>query len=323
MSSEAHPLIVIVGPTGSGKTALSLSLAAGVAELGFGAGEGEIVSCDSVAVYHDFEIGTAKPTREERARVPHHMIDVASPDKSFTAGEYARQSHQALQEIKARGNLPILVGGTGLYLRALIDGLSPAPQRSEDLRVRLRDRATHKGTSYLHGILKRLDPAAAETIHPNDLPKIIRAIEICLSEGEAMTTLWERGREPLKGFRPIKIGLNPDRKLLYERINARCRRMFDEGLVAETRALLKKYENTLLQPNSPLNALGYRQAVSLLRGEMSADQAVTAAQQAHRNYAKRQLTWFRGDQNIQWLAGLGDDPEIQKKVVALVKVAVF
>src|SRR3954467_1141883 len=187
MSSQAgHPLIVIVGPTGSGKTALSLSLATGNLAASFG--EGEIVSCDSVAVYREFEIGTAKPSREARAKVPHHLIDVASPNEPFTAGEYARQARQALEEIKARGRLPIVVGGTGLYLRALIDGLSPAPQRSEDLRIRLRDRAARKGTSYLHSILKRLDPAAAETIHPNDLPKIIRAIEICLSEGEPMTT---------------------------------------------------------------------------------------------------------------------------------------
>src|SRR5712671_3710178 len=214
MSSRVgHPLIIIVGPTGSGKTALSLSLATGALAPDFGGGE--IVSCDSVAVYRDFEIGTAKPLREERARAPHHMIDVAPPSESFTAGEYARQARQALQEIKGRGNLPIVVGGTGLYLRALIDGLSPAPQRSEDLRTRLRRRANQKGTGHLQKILRRLDPAAAEKIHANDLPKIIRAIEICLSEGQAMTTLWERGREPLKGFRIIKIGLNPDRKALY------------------------------------------------------------------------------------------------------------
>jgi tRNA dimethylallyltransferase len=320
MSSQAgHPLIVIVGPTGSGKTALSLSLATGSLAASFG--EGEIVSCDSVAVYREFEIGTAKPSREARAKVPHHLIDVASPNEPFTAGEYARQARQALEEIKARGRLPIVVGGTGLYLRALIDGLSPAPQRSEDLRTRLRDRAARKGTSYLHSILKRLDPSAAETIHPNDLPKIIRAVEICLSEGEAMTTLWGRGRDPLQGFRLVKIGLNPERKLLYERINARGRRMFEEGLVEETRTLLSKYEHSLSQPNSPINALGYRQAVSVLREEMSADEAVAAAQQAHRNYAKRQLTWFRSDPNIEWLTGFGDDADTEAKAGAIANEA--
>ena len=211
---------------------MSLSLATSALPRGFGGGE--IVSCDSVAVYRDFEIGTAKPSREQRASIPHHMIDVASPNESFTAGEYARQARQALQEIKGQGKLPIVVGGTGLYLRALIEGLSPAPQRSEDLRSRLRHRATDKGANYLHKILRRLDPAAAENIHANDLPKIIRAIEICLSEGQPMTTLWARGREPLTGFRLIRVGLNPGRKLLYKRINGRCCRMFDGGLIEET-----------------------------------------------------------------------------------------
>lgn len=315
-SDKTNPLLlVIVGPTGSGKTALSLSLALGALAEKFAGSE--IVSCDSVAVYREFEIGTAKPSREERARVPHHMIDVASANKSFTAGEYARRTRTLLRDIQKRGRVPIVTGGTGLYLRALIDGLSPGPPRSEQLRERLRQRAEAKGSAYLHRILNRMDPAAAAAIHANDLPKLIRGIEVCLSVGEKMTNLWRQGRDPLTGFRIVRIGLNPDRALLYARIDARCRRMFDLGLVDETRELLNKYPATLLQLNSPLNALGYRQAAQFVRGEVSYEEAISAAQQAHRNYAKRQLTWFRRDPEIKWLAGFGDDASVQAQASEL------
>ena len=310
-------LLVIAGPTGSGKTALAMALATGLLSKKFGGSE--IVSCDSVAIYREFEIGTAKPSREERARVAHHMIDVASPNETFTAGEYARQARMALNEIGQRGKVPIVVGGTGLYLRALIDGLSPGPQRSEALRERLRKRADLKGADYLHRVLARLDREAAAAIHANDIPKVIRAIEVCLAAGDKMTNLWRQGRDPLAGFRIVKIGLNPDRTLLYQQINSRCQRMFDGGLVEETRGLLSKYATTMLQPNSPLNALGYRQAVEFIRGKMTYQEAISAAQQAHRNYAKRQLTWFRSDTAINWLAGFGDVRYIQAQAAELIK----
>ena len=293
------PLLCIVGPTGSGKTALSLALA--------DRSSAEIVSCDSVAVYREFEIGTAKPSREERSRVPHHMIDVASPDVEMTAGEYARLARAALHDIKQRGNMPIVVGGTGLYLRALLEGLFPGPPRSEELRARLKRREP----SRLHRILRRLDAAAADRIHRNDVPKMVRAIEATLSARRTITAQFAAGRDPLQGFDVTLVGIDPDRQALYERIDDRCRLMFAEGLVEETRTLLERHPRLLDRPNSPLNALGYKQAVDHIRGELSLDQAVAATAQAHRNYAKRQLTWFRNQhQDVHWLRGFGDEPAV-------------
>jgi len=286
-------LVVIVGPTASGKTALSLSLAER-----FG---GEIVNCDSVAVYREFEIGTAKPSREERARVPHHLLDICSPDEAMTAGEYARRAREVLAELRSRGRLPIVVGGTGLYLRALLEGLFPGPQRSEEWRERLRASAAKKGSAHLHRVLMRLDREAAEKIHPNDEPKLIRAIEVCLAARKPMSELWEQGREPLRGFRILRIGLDPERQQLYVRINERAAMMFTAGLVAEANRLLKKY------PASPvLGSLGYKQAVQLIRGEVTREEAVAAAQQGHRNYAKRQMTWFRREPEVKWIKGFGE-----------------
>lgn len=293
-------LVVILGPTASGKTALSLTLAESFC--------GEIVNCDSLAMYREFEIGTAKPTAAERARAPHHLLDCVQPAAYFTAGEYARQARATIREISDRGHLPIVVGGTGLYLRALLEGLFPGPQRSEALRQRLRSRAAEKGPQYLHGILRRLDPAASGNIHANDTPKLIRAIEVCLASRQKMTDLWRQGREPLRGFRILRLGLNPDRTKLYERINSRAQQMFELGLVEETAGLLDRYGDSI----RPLSSLGYKQAVQLLRGEITRDQAITAAQQAHRNYAKRQLTWFRREPDVGWLSGFGDESAIQR-----------
>jgi len=294
-------LVAILGPTASGKTALSLELAERF--------QGEIVNCDSVAIYREFEIGTAKPSAEERARVPHHLFDIVAPDSYITAGEYARQGRQVLNDIKARGHLPIVVGGTGLYLRALLEGLFPGPQRSEELRGRLRAAGERRGAGYLHRILRRLDAEAAGKIHANDTPKLIRAIEVCLAARRQMTEMWKQGREPLTGFHVLRLGLNPDRDALYARINERACRMFAMGLVEETRGLLEKYGETA----RPLASLGYKQAMQLLRGEVSREAAIRAAQQAHRNYAKRQLTWFRREPEVVWLAGFGEEAEVREK----------
>ena len=302
-------LVVILGPTASGKTALSLALAEHF--------RGEVVNCDSVALYREFEIGTAKPSLSERARAPHHLLDFVDPTGYITAGEYSRLARQALAEIKARGYMPIVVGGTGLYLRALLDGLFPGPQRSEELRERLRFRVERNGADYLHRLLRRLDPSASAKIHANDIPKLIRAVEVCLASRQKMSEMWKQGRDPLTGFRILRLGLNPDRDALYARINQRAEKMFESGLVEETRRLMDKYGDDA----RPLASLGYKQAVQLLRGEIDLKTAVQAAQQAHRNYAKRQMTWFRPEPEVAWLDGFGDDLTVQQRAAVLVAPA--
>jgi tRNA dimethylallyltransferase len=277
-------LVVVLGPTASGKTSLSLFLAE---QLG-----GEIVSCDSVAVYRELELGTAKPAREERRRVPHHLIDIAAPTEQITAGDYARLARQAIREIHERGRLPIVVGGTGLYLRALLEGLF----------------------EYLHRLLQRLDPAAAKAIHANDVPKVIRAVEVSLGGRRPMTEMWRQGRDPLPGFRVLRIGLNPDRGALYERINARAKEMFSAGLIEETQALAGKYGEAV----RPLGSLGYRQAAQYLAGEVTLEAAIAAAQQGHRNYAKRQMTWFRREPDVYWFQGFGSEGPVRQRCLELV-----
>jgi len=331
---DREPLVVVVlGPTASGKTALALAIARRF--------HGEILNCDSVAMYREFEIGTAKPSAAERAEIPHHLLDCVDPLADMSAGEYARQARQVLREIvlreiaprenEQRRRLPIVSGGTGLYLRALLEGLFRGPQRSEELRNKLRSRAKQHGPEHLHRILRRLDAAAASRIHANDVPKVIRAIEVCLASRQTshqtshptshptMTELWQQGREPLRGFRILRLGLNPEREALYARINQRAAKMFDDaiggGLIAETERLLKKYGDQA----RPLKSLGYKQALQYLRGEVDRESALATAQQAHRNYAKRQITWFRQEPDVHWLAGFGDDPAIQAEGIAVIE----
>lgn len=262
-------------------------------------------------MYREFEIGTAKPTAAERSRVPHHLLDFVDPSADITAGEYSRQAREVLQQIRSRHALPIVVGGTGLYLRALLEGLFAGPQRSEELRERLRERASEKSAGHLHRVLARLDPAAAAKVHANDTPKLLRAIEVCLASRQKMSELWKQGRNPLQGFRIVRLGLDPERNPLYGRINQRAQRMFDGGLVEETRVLMEKYGAAA----RPLAALGYKQAVALIRGEIDPASALQAAQQAHRNYAKRQMTWFRREPDVVWISGFGNDPKVQNEAI--------
>ncbi len=298
-------LVVILGPTGSGKTSLSVALGTQF--------DGEIVSCDSVAVYRGLEIGSAKPSAEQRELVPHHLLDVVAPDAFYTAGDYAREARTAIADIAGRGKLPIVTGGTGLYLRALLQGLFAGPQRSAALRERLLRRAETRGPAGLHRILRRLDPASAARIHANDVAKVIRAIEVTLAASRPMSEAWKEGREALSGYRILRIGLDPVRAALYERINARARAMFAEGLIEETRDLIARYGRP-----PALASLGYRQAAQYLEGELTLDQAISTASQGHRNYAKRQLTWFRREPEVRWLHGFGDDPDVCAEAERLV-----
>ncbi len=301
----AEPLaVLLLGPTGSGKTALSLVLGER-----FG---GEIVSCDSVAVYRGMDLGSAKPSAAEQAGLPHHLIDIADPDQPFTAGAYSRAARAALRQIAGRVKLPIVTGGTGLYLRALTEGLFAGPERQHELRARLEQSRQRHGAAWLHRVLSRFDPPSAERIHANDTPKLIRAIEVCLTARKPMSNVMTR--DPLTGFRLLRIGLNPPRQALYDRLNARAAAMFAAGLVQETRALLACYG-----PVKALDSLGYRQAVSVLTGGLSEKTAIAEAQQGHRNYAKRQLTWFRREPDVNWIEAFGDEPETQASAINLVQ----
>jgi tRNA dimethylallyltransferase len=309
---QEYPLLVVAGPTASGKTALALRLAE---ELG-----GEIVSCDSVAVYRLMEIGTAKPKLAERERVPHHCIDLYWPDEACTAGDYARHAREAIAGIRERGRVPIVAGGTGLYLRALLEGLAPAPKRDEALRERLRARVETRGSAWLHRVLLRLDSQAAALIHANDVPKLIRSIEVTLAARQPQTQQWQAGRDPLRGYRVMQMGLapltsKPIRERLYARINDRAAAMFDRGLLRETEMLRARFGDVC----RALTALGYAQAMAVLRGESSLDAAVAAAQQGHRNYAKRQGTWFRKVETMRWLAGFGDEAGVQDEALELAR----
>jgi tRNA dimethylallyltransferase len=302
-------LIAVFGPTASGKSALSLALAER-----FG---GEIVSCDSVAVYRHMDLGTAKPSLEERARVPLHLLDLYDPNEACTAGDYARHARAVLADLAERKTLPIIAGGTGLYLRALLDGLFSAPPQNPALRMLLRRRAATRGASHLHRTLERLDPAAAALIHPNDVSKVIRAIEVSLAARKPITQQWQQGRDALTGYNILRLGLDPPRAELYARIDARAERMFQAGLVEETRGLIARFGPDC----RPFTSLGYAQAVAVLNGSLTLEQAIAAAQQGHRNYAKRQMTWFRREAElhpVQWLRGVGDSNEIIAQAIALV-----
>jgi tRNA dimethylallyltransferase len=300
------PLPVVVGPTGSGKSALALRVAL---ELG-----GEIVNCDSLQVYRRFDIGTAKVPAVERQGVAHHLIDVIDADQLFTAGDYARSAEAVLREIAERGRVPVIAGGTGFYLRALLDGLFPGPARDEELRSRLERReAKHEGS--LHRILMRLDPTAAARIHRNDKNKTMRALEVRLIEGRPLSSLFERGRAALTGFRPIKIGLDPPRELLYEHLNARTHSMFERGLVDEVRGLLAA---GIARSAKPFESLGYKQALEVVEERFTLEQAIESTQLETRRYAKRQLTWFRKEQKVYWLSGFGHEARVQSEALEII-----
>ena len=250
-----------------------------------------------------------------RRGVPHHLIDLIDPGQLFTAGDYAREARAVLHDITARRRIPIVVGGTGFYLRALLDGLSQGPSQNPALRQRLQGREQKRPLS-LYRILSRLDPTAASRIHSNDTKKIIRALEVRLLEGRPITELFARGRDPLTGFRPIKLGLNPPRALLNQRLDARTACIFEAGLIEEVRTLLS---SGVPRDAKPFESLGYKQALQVLEGQLTLEQALQSTQLETRRYAKRQLTWFRKEPAVQWLDGFGDNPDVQAQALAMVE----
>ncbi|MBI2955802.1 MAG: tRNA (adenosine(37)-N6)-dimethylallyltransferase MiaA [Acidobacteria bacterium] len=295
MSTSTNPLVVLVGPTASGKSALGLFLAE---QLG-----GEILICDSTQVYRHFDIGTAKDPPALRQRVPHHLVDLCEPDEEFTAGDYLRLGRQALEAVSARGRLPVVTAGTGLYLRALLEGLSPLPPRSPELRARLQERAEERGPEYLHRLLARVDAASARDIAPRDTPKLVRALEVYFQVRRPRSELFREGRPRLEGYAVSRLGLLPERQALYERIEARVEEMLEAGWLEEVRRLRERFPDTA----KPFSFIGYRQLVAHLCGELSLKEAVKQVKHETRQYAKRQITWFRKEPGVAWLRGFGDD----------------
>ena len=302
-------LVVVLGPTASGKSTLGIRLAE---KLG-----GEILVCDSTQVYRHFDIGTAKVPASEQRGIAHHLMDLCEPDEVFTAGDYRRCALQAFADLRARKIPPILTAGTGLYLRALLEGLADAPQRSEELRARLRHTAELRGPDHLHRVLARLDPESAARISARDTQKIIRAIELRLLTGKPMGEIHRSGRAALQGYEIIKIGLLPPRAALYARIHARTDAMLASGWLEEVRALVA---SGVPADAKAFQFIGYSQLREHLAGRISEKDAVHQIQQATRRFAKRQLTWFRKEPGVHWLADFGDAPEIFTAALAILKM---
>jgi tRNA dimethylallyltransferase len=301
------PLIIVVGPTGAGKSEIALRIAAEF--------DGEVVNCDSLQVYRYFDIGTAKLPAIERRGIPHHLIDVLDPNEGFTGGEYTRRARLVLADITARGRVPVVAGGTGFYLKALVEGLFPGPERDDAVRLRLSARETARPGS-LARILRRLDPEAARRIHANDLPKLIRALEVRLLAHRPVTEMFREGRDALSGYKPLTLGLDPPRDELYSILDRRTQAMFESGLVEEVSAILARGFDAGCKP---FESHGYKQALQLLRGELSPQQALFYAQRNTRRYSKRQMTWFRQQSAVEWFRRFGSQPELQTTVVARVR----
>jgi tRNA dimethylallyltransferase len=300
---ESLPLIVVVGPTASGKSALAVALAKTL--------QAEIIACDSTQLFRGVNIGTAKPTVEERQGVVHHLMDVLEASEAATAGGYRDLALAVLGELRKRGKLPILTVGTGLYMRALLEGLADLPLRSEELRERLRASSKKHDGMHLHGVLQRMDAEAAARIAPTDEQKLIRAIEVCILKRKPISEVHRAGRSPLQGWRALKIGLRPSREMLHERIEARMDAMIESGWLAEVRGLL---EAGIAENAKIFDFIGYREMLAVLRGDLTMEKARAAIQLATRQYGKRQMTWFRKDKSMRWFAGPGDDAEVQREI---------
>ena len=290
----ASRLIAIVGPTAAGKSTLALRLACEQ--------PAEVVSCDSLQVYRDFDVGSAKPTPGERRGVPHHLLDIVDPDGTFSAADYVRQARRVAREIAARGRIPLLVGGTGLYFRAFFRGLFEGPARDEALRRRLEGMAERFGDERLHRLLRHVDPVAASRIAPRDRVRVVRALEVLRATGRPIGELHRNGARPLEGFEILCIGLDPGRETLRRAVAARAREMLSRGLVEETRGLIERYGE---RARRPLGAIGYRQAAAYLRGELDEEGLYRELVTETMRYAKRQMTWFRREPSVLWYADAG------------------
>ena len=305
---RSKPIIAIVGPTASGKSSLGIDVAL--------ERNGEIINCDSVQVYQGIEIATAKVPIAERRGVPHHLIDFVPPHVNYTAGEWAREAVATMEDIERRGRIPILVGGTGLYLRALRTPFFPGPQTDVELRRRVNLIRETRGPEYLHRLLKRLDPASASELFPRDWPRVQRAIEVRLQTGKPMSEQKGERPEPHESAHRLRIlVLNPPRDELYAKINERTEQHFAAGLVEEVRTLLAQG----VPPDSnALGAHGYRRVVEYLQGKRDLPSAIEQTKQDVRNYAKRQLTWFRREPGATWFEGFGDHEGAKRAVDAAI-----
>lgn len=309
--SAPHPLVVVLGPTASGKSALGISLAEKL--------NGEILVCDSTQVYRRFDIGTAKVPAAERRGIPHHLVDLVDADAVFTAGEFRNCAVEALAAVTSRGKLPILTAGTGLYLRALLDGLADAPARSVELRERLRQSLARRDPEYLHRLLARLDPASAARIAPRDTQKIIRAIEMRVLTGKSVDEIHRSGRDALSGYAITKIGLAAPRAELYAKIDARTHAMLSAGWLDEVRSLAA---SGISASAKPFQFIGYSELRAHIESRMPIEEAIVQIQRATRQFSKRQMTWFRHEKDVSWLTGFGDDPAVVSSALALIQSSV-
>ncbi len=287
---KGPPIILLAGPTAVGKTELALELALHL--------DTEIVNADSMQVYRFMDIGTAKPTQEERARVVHHLLDVARPDEAFDAARYAELAQPVLEALRSRGRVPLIVGGTGLYMKVLTRGLCTGAPGDPAMREELLRELNERGLPTLHEELLRIDPDAGKRIHPHDRQRILRALEVHRITGKPISFYQSQHRFDQRFFRSIKIFLYRERNVLYERINHRVLQMVDQGLLGEVRRLLEMGYGPELKP---MQSLGYRQMAAHLQGLCSLESAVAEMQRATRQYARRQLTWFRGDPEFCWI----------------------
>lgn len=306
-----NPIYAIVGPTASGKTEIGVRLAL---ELG----NGEVINCDSVQIYREIEIATAKPTEEEMRGVPHHLIGYVPPERDYTAADWARDAGEKIREVEKRGNIPIIVGGTGFYLRTLREPLFESPRTDPELRERFRVILSEHGPEHLHSLLSKVDPESASRIPPADHSRTMRALEVFHQTGKPISELQpERGAPPGFASRIRVFALNPPREELYKRINARAARHFESGLVDEVRSLLEK---GVPPESNALGAHGYRRVREYLAGERSLESAIEKTAQDVRNYAKRQFTWFRKEEGVTWVDGFGDMPETVEELFRIARI---